>query len=132
MRSCVCSFVRLFVRSFVSFVFFHLLLFCLCLSLGIVANIVRHSPKKAVHNLEQHVKEVPSVMKIVPRRGRGPPFGVPGGVWTSLLGFFRSHVAPQWLPGRFLEDFGRQFGVILKPKSLKVGVDFRCVFGLFC
>ena len=73
------------------------------------ANIVRHSRKEVVNDIEKHPKQVPEVLKMVARRGPGPPFWVPGG-WTSLLGLFGSHVAPQSPPGRLLEDFGAHLG----------------------
>jgi hypothetical protein len=52
----------------------------------------------------------------MPRRAPGPPFWVPGGSWTSLLGFFGSNVAPQRPPGRLLEDFGAHLGGHFEPK----------------
>ena len=67
---------------------------------------------------------------MMPRRAPGPPFWVPGGSWTSLLGFF----GPMWPHSAPRVDFWRIseliWGVILSPKSMKFGVEFRCVFGM--
>ena len=51
--------------------------------------------------------------------GAGPPF------WASL-GPLWPHSAPQV---DFWNILGFIWGVILSPKSVKFGVDFRCVFG---
>ena len=58
--------------------------------------------------------------------------------WTSFLGAhggsgclfgpFCSDVALQCARGRFLRMPGFIFGVIWSPKSMKVGVDFRCFY----
>ena len=97
-RPAVCSFVRLFVCSFVRLLIrplvrssvcpFFFVLFFHFLSLDINADIVRHSRKEVVNDIEKHSKEVPQVIKMVARRGPGPPFWVPGGAgppfWASL------------------------------------------------
>ena len=63
------------------------------------------------------------MLKMVLRMGPGPPFWVPRGpgppFWASL--------DPMWLhsaPGRFLEDFGAHWDVILSPTSVTCGVFF--------
>ena len=53
------------------------------------------------------------------RGGLDLPFGA---LWVPC--------GPTVPPSRLLEDFGFIWGVILNPKSVKFGVDFRCVFGM--
>ena len=66
---------------------------------------------------------------MVARRASDLCFGVLGGL-DFLLRLFGSHMAPQCPPGRFWRISGVIWGVILNPKSVKFGVDFRCVFGM--
>jgi len=102
---CVCSFVRFFIRSPVrSFVcpFFFFALFFHFLSLHIDVNIVRHSPKEVVDDIEKHPKSVPKVIKMMPRRGAGPPF------WASLVPCGPT-VSPRSTFGGFCGSFGRSF-----------------------
>jgi len=144
-RSSNLSFVRSFVRLFVSsfacsfirlFVGLSLLLrlIFLFMSLDIDANIVRHSRKDVVNDIEKHPNLLPKVMKMVPRRVPGPPFWGPRGsldlpfepLWVPS----GSHLGPQCPPGRFWRISDVIWEPILSPKSMKFGVDFRCVFGM--
>jgi hypothetical protein len=75
-----------------------------------------HSREEVVNDIGKHPKEVLKVIKMVPRRAPGPPFWVPRGGWTSLLGFFGSNVAPQRAPGRLLEEFGAHLAGHFEPK----------------
>ena len=67
-------------------------------------------------------------MKLVPESGPGPPFWVPTEGLDVFLGLF----APMWPYSAPRVVFWRMpgfiFGVIWSPKSMKVGVDFRCFF----
>ena len=65
----------------------------------------------------------------MPRRAPGPPSWVPGGGWTSLLGFFGSNVAPQRPPGRLLEDFGAHLGGHFEPKINEIKAYIPMCFG---
>ena len=120
-------FVRWFVPSSSSFFLF--------LSLDIDANIVRHSRKDVVNNIEKHPNLVPTVMKMVARRVPGRPFWGPRGgldlAFEPLWVPSGSHLGPQCPPGRFWRISGVIWESILSPKSMKFGVDFRCVFGMF-
>ena len=73
-------------------------------------------------------------MKMVPRRVPGPPFWGPrGGLdlpFEALWIPSGSHLGPQCPPGRFWRISGVIWESILSPKSMKFGVDFRCVFGM--
>ena len=55
-------------------------------------------------------------------------FGSPGGL-DLLFGSIRVPCDPKCPPGRFI-DFGVIFEVIWNPTSIKVGVEFGCVFGM--
>ena len=120
-------FVRWFVPSSSSF-------FLLFLSLDIDANIVRHSRKDVVNNIEKHPNLLPKMMETVARRVPGPPFWGPrGGLdlpFEALWIPSGSHLGPQCPPGRFWRISGVIWESILSPKSMNFGVDFRCVFGM--
>jgi len=93
----------LFVRSFVpssSFIF----------PLDIDANIVRHSRKEIVNDIEKHPNQLPKVMKMVPRRGPGPPFWGPRGGLDLPFEPLWVPCGPTVPPGSILEDFGGHLG----------------------
>ena len=73
-------------------------------------------------------------MKIVSRRVFGAAFWGPwGGLdlpFEALWVPSRSHLGPQCPPGRFWRISGVIWESILSSKSMKFGVDFRCVFGM--
>ena len=80
----------------------------------------RHPPKKPHH--------LPKVMEMVPPRSRGPPFWGSKRGWTSLLGFFGSHVAPQCPRVDFWKIWGFIFVHHLESKNRVILV---LVFGMF-
>ena len=91
------------------------------------AKIVRHGRSAVVNIIEKHSNSDQKVIRMMPQRGLGPPFWCPGGVSTSFLGFWGSHVAR----GAPQVDLLRILGVILEViwRACSFQVFF---FGVIC
>ena len=78
--------------------------------MDIDANVVRHSRKAGMNDIEKHSKIVPQRMKVAPKRGLGPPFWVPGGGLDLPFGLLWIPWGPTVAQGAIFRGFRVHLG----------------------